>query len=32
VYQRTELTLRQREILAALEIPEQPRFLAVEPA
>jgi hypothetical protein len=32
VYQRTELTLRQREILAALEIPEPPRFLAIEPA
>jgi transposase len=30
--QRTELSLRQREILAALEIPEPPRFLAIEPA
>jgi hypothetical protein len=30
--QRTETTLRQREILAALEIPEPPRFLAIEHA
>ena len=32
VNQRTELTLRQRENLAALQIPEPPRFLAIEPA
>jgi Transposase DDE domain len=32
VQQRTELTLRQREILAALEIPQPPRFLAIEHA
>jgi len=31
VHQRTELTLRQREILAALDVPEPPRFLAIEP-
>ena len=28
--QRTETTLRQREILAALDVPEPPRFLAIE--
>lgn len=32
VHQRTELTLRQREILAALDIPQPPRFLTIEPA
>jgi hypothetical protein len=32
VYQRTETTPRQREILAALEVPGPPRFLAIEPA
>lgn len=30
--QRTETTPRQREILAALDIPEPPRFLAIEHA
>jgi hypothetical protein len=29
--QRTETTLRQREILAALDVPEPPRFLTIEP-
>jgi hypothetical protein len=28
--QRTETTLRQREILTALDVPEPPRFLAIE--
>jgi len=32
VHQRTETTLRQREILSALDIPEPPRFLTIEPA
>jgi hypothetical protein len=32
VQQRTELTLRQREILTALEVPEPPRFIAIDPA
>ena len=32
VHQRTELTLRQREILTAIEAPEPPRFLAIEPS
>jgi hypothetical protein len=32
VQQRTELTLRQREILAAIDVPEPPRFLAIEPS
>jgi hypothetical protein len=32
VYQRTELTLRQREILTAIDVPEPPRFLAIEPS
>jgi hypothetical protein len=32
VHQRTELTPRQREILAALHLPEPPRFAAIEPA
>jgi hypothetical protein len=32
VHQRTELTLRQREILAAVEVPEPPRFLAIKPS
>jgi transposase len=32
VLQRTELTLRQREILAAVEVPEPPVFLAIEPS
>ena len=32
VHQRTELTLRQREILTALEIDQPPRFLAIDPA
>jgi transposase len=31
VLQRTETTLRQREILTALDVPEPPRFLAIEP-
>jgi transposase len=31
VHQRTELTQRQREILTALEVPEPPRFLTLEP-
>jgi hypothetical protein len=31
VQQRTEITPAQREILKALEIPEPPRFLAIEP-
>jgi hypothetical protein len=30
--QRTETTLRQREILTALDVPEPPRFLTIEPA
>jgi transposase len=30
--QRTELTPRQREILAALAVPEPPRFTQIEPA
>jgi transposase len=32
MHQRTELTLRQREIFTALEMPEPPRFLAIDPA
>lgn len=32
IQQRTELTARQREILAAIEVPEPPRFLAIEPS
>ena len=32
IQQRTELTTRQREILAAIEAPEPPVFLAIEPA
>jgi transposase len=32
VHQRTELTLHQREILAAVDVPEPPRFLAIEPS
>ena len=32
VHQRTELTLRQREILTAIEASEPPRFLAIEPS
>jgi hypothetical protein len=32
VHQRTETTLRQREILAALDVPEPPRFLTLEAA
>jgi hypothetical protein len=32
VHQRTELTHRQREILAAIDVPEPPRFLAIEPS
>jgi Transposase DDE domain len=32
VHQRTELTLRQREILTAVDVPEPPRFLAIEPS
>ena len=32
VHQRTELTLRQRDILTALDVPEPPRFLAIQPA
>jgi hypothetical protein len=32
VHQRTELTPRQREILAAIDVPEPPRFLAIEPS
>jgi len=31
VHQRTELTHRQREILTAVEVPEPPVFLAIEP-
>jgi Transposase DDE domain len=31
VHQRTELTPRQREILTAIDVPEPPRFLAIEP-
>jgi len=31
VQQRTETTPRQREILRALDVPEPPRFLAIEP-
>jgi hypothetical protein len=32
IQQRTELTTRQREILAAIEVPEPPVFLAIEPS
>ncbi|MGZ6576301.1 MAG: IS1634 family transposase [Solirubrobacteraceae bacterium] len=32
VHQRTELTLRQREILTAIDVPDPPRFLAIEPS
>jgi transposase len=32
VLQRTDTTQRQREILNALDIPEPPRFLAIDPA
>ena len=32
VQQRTELTHRQREILAAVQVPEPPVFLAIEPS
>ena len=32
VQQRTETTPRQRQILSALDVPEPPRFLAIEPA
>jgi transposase len=32
VHQRTELTPRQREILTAIDVPEPPRFLAIEPS
>lgn len=32
VHQRTELTARQREILAAVDVPEPPRFLTIEPS
>jgi transposase len=32
VHQRTELTGRQREILAAVEAPEPPTFLAIKPS
>jgi hypothetical protein len=32
VHQRTETTLRQREILSALDVPEPPRFLTIKPA
>ena len=32
VHQRTELTTRQREILAALDAPEPATFLAIEPS
>jgi len=31
VQQRTELTARQREILTALDIPQPPRFMTIEP-
>lgn len=31
VLQRTETTAGQRRILAALQVPEPPRFLAIEP-
>ncbi len=32
VHQRTELTLRQHEILTAVGVPEPPRFLAITPS
>jgi hypothetical protein len=32
VHQRTETTVRQRELLSALDVPEPPRFLAIKPA
>ncbi len=32
VHQRTETTLRQREILSALDVPEPPCFLTIKPA
>jgi hypothetical protein len=32
VHQRTQLTLRQREILAAIQAPEPPVFMAIEPS
>ena len=32
VHQRTELTPRQREILAAIDAPEPPTFLAIKPS
>ena len=32
VHQRTELTLRQREILTAIDVSEPPRFLAIDSA
>jgi hypothetical protein len=32
VHQRSETTLRQRVILKTLDVPEPPRFLAIEPA
>jgi len=32
VHQRTELTTRQREILAAVQVPEPPVFMAIEPS
>jgi len=32
VHQRTELSVRQREILAAIDVPEPPRFLAIKPS
>ena len=31
VSQRTKTTRRQHEILTALDVPEPPRFLAIEP-
>jgi len=32
VHERSEITLRQHEILTALDVPEPPRFLTIEPA
>jgi len=32
VHQRTELTTRQREILTAVQVPEPPVFMAIEPS
>ena len=32
IQQRTQLTQRQREILTAVDVPEPPVFLAIEPS